>query len=55
VLQADVRGVFAQVFCDFGPAFEVLDVDGGWLPCCRLLPLPKLIFQQFDSGLICRG
>jgi len=27
-LQADIRGVFAQVFCDFGPAFEVLDVDG---------------------------
>lgn len=26
--QADVRGVFAQVFCDFGPSFEVLDVDG---------------------------
>ena len=35
LLQADIRGVFAQVFCDFGPAFEVLDVDGerargGW-------------------------
>lgn len=28
VLQADIRGVFAQVFCDFGPSFEVLDVDG---------------------------
>jgi ubiquitin-activating enzyme E1 len=28
VSQADIRGVFAQVFCDFGPAFEVLDVDG---------------------------
>ncbi len=26
--QADIRGVFAQVFCDFGPSFEVLDVDG---------------------------
>lgn len=26
--QADIRGVFASVFCDFGPAFEVLDVDG---------------------------
>ena len=23
-----MRGVFAQVFCDFGHAFEVLDVDG---------------------------
>ncbi|KAL4450533.1 hypothetical protein ABPG77_000889, partial [Micractinium sp. CCAP 211/92] len=27
-IKADVRGVFAQVFCDFGPSFEVLDVDG---------------------------
>ncbi|KAI3434380.1 hypothetical protein D9Q98_002458 [Chlorella vulgaris] len=27
-IKADVRGVFAQVFCDFGPAFQVLDVDG---------------------------
>lgn len=26
--QADTRGVFASVFCDFGPAFQVLDVDG---------------------------
>ncbi|PRW20689.1 Ubiquitin-activating enzyme E1 2 isoform A [Chlorella sorokiniana] len=27
-IKADIRGVFAQVFCDFGPSFEVLDVDG---------------------------
>ncbi len=27
-MQADIRGVFAQVFCDFGPGFTVLDVDG---------------------------
>ena len=32
--QADIRGVFAQVFCDFGPAFEVLDVDGALCCCC---------------------
>lgn len=25
--------MFAQVFCDFGPAFEVLDVDGAWHIC----------------------
>jgi ubiquitin-activating enzyme E1 len=25
---AAIRGVFATVFCDFGPAFEVSDVDG---------------------------
>ena len=24
----DVRGVFARVFCDFGPAFTVVDTDG---------------------------
>ena len=27
-IKADIRGVFASVFCDFGPAFEVFDVDG---------------------------
>lgn len=27
-IKADIRGVFASVFCDFGPAFEVADVDG---------------------------
>ena len=27
-IRADTRGVFASVFCDFGPAFTVLDVDG---------------------------
>ncbi|KAK9827310.1 hypothetical protein WJX81_003279 [Elliptochloris bilobata] len=25
---ANIRGVFARVFCDFGPAFTVFDVDG---------------------------
>ncbi|KAL1205217.1 Ubiquitin-activating enzyme E1 1 [Cardamine amara subsp. amara] len=27
-VQADVRGLFGSVFCDFGPEFAVLDVDG---------------------------
>jgi len=27
-IKADVNGVFASVFCDFGPSFTVLDVDG---------------------------
>ena len=27
-LRAEIRGVFASVFADFGPAFHVLDVDG---------------------------
>jgi len=27
-IRADIAGVFASVFCDFGPAFDVLDVDG---------------------------
>lgn len=27
-IKADIRGVFASVFCDFGPAFQVHDVDG---------------------------
>ena len=32
-IRADVRGVFASVFCDFGPSHTVVDVDGdSWLP-----------------------
>ena len=27
-IRADVRGVFASIFCDFGPNHTVLDVDG---------------------------
>ena len=27
-IKADVRGVFGSVFCDFGDAFNVVDVDG---------------------------
>ncbi|CAN7061132.1 hypothetical protein IGI04_016323 [Brassica rapa subsp. trilocularis] len=27
-VKADVRGLFGSVFCDFGPEFAVLDVDG---------------------------
>jgi len=27
-IKADINGVFANVFCDFGPSFTVLDVDG---------------------------
>jgi hypothetical protein len=28
-IHAETRGVFASVFCDFGPSFTVIDVDGG--------------------------
>ena len=31
-IRADVRGVFASVFCDFGPSHTVLDVDGNFWP-----------------------
>ena len=27
-IRGDVRGVFGRLFCDFGEAFDVLDVDG---------------------------
>lgn len=27
-IRADIAGVFASVFCDFGPSFEVFDVNG---------------------------
>ena len=32
-IKADINGLFASVFCDFGPSFMVLDVDG---KCCDL-------------------
>lgn len=28
-IRVESRGVFASVFCDFGPSFTVYDVDGG--------------------------
>ena len=28
MVRAEVRGVFASVFCDFGPNFRVNDTDG---------------------------
>ncbi len=27
-IRAETRGVFANVFCDFGPSFTVFDTDG---------------------------
>ncbi|XP_042515035.1 ubiquitin-activating enzyme E1 2-like isoform X2 [Macadamia integrifolia] len=27
-IKADIRGLFGSVFCDFGPEFNVIDVDG---------------------------
>lgn len=27
-VRVETRGVFASVFCDFGPSFTVYDVDG---------------------------
>lgn len=29
-IRVESRGVFASVFCDFGPSFTVYDVDGEW-------------------------
>ena len=28
LIVAETRGIFGQIFCDFGPKFEVVDVDG---------------------------
>ena len=33
-IKADIYGVFANVFCDFGKGFQVLDVDGEPEDCC---------------------
>lgn len=35
-IKADVNGLFASVFCDFGPSFTVLDVDGKVCRYCLL-------------------
>ena len=35
-IRVESRGVFASVFCDFGPSFTVYDVDGEQLACCSL-------------------
>lgn len=35
-IKAETRGLFASAFCDFGPSFTVLDVDGRH-PCCLQL------------------
>lgn len=32
-IRVESRGVFASVFCDFGPSFTVYDVDGEWGVC----------------------
>jgi ubiquitin-activating enzyme E1 len=36
-VRAELHGVFGSVFCDFGNAFTVLDVDGVCMPLC---PIP---------------
>ena len=37
-VRAEIRGVFASLFCDFGSSFTVFDTDGEGLPstveCC---------------------
>ena len=33
-VRAETRGVFASVFCDFGPAFTVFDTDGASVIAC---------------------
>ena len=33
-IKADICGVFADVFCDFGKGFKVLDVDGKLVGSC---------------------
>jgi hypothetical protein len=33
-VRVETRGVFASVFCDYGPSFTVYDVDGEHLGSC---------------------
>lgn len=44
-IAADVRGVFAYVFCDFGPAFVVTDPDDKTVATC----LVESITQDFPA------
>lgn len=40
-IAADVRGLFASVFCDFGPEFHVLDVDGEQPITCMIADVSR--------------
>jgi molybdopterin/thiamine biosynthesis adenylyltransferase len=47
-IRADIRGVFASVFTDFGDSFTVLDVDGeheAFLCNQRAASVPRHMFQ----------
>jgi ubiquitin-activating enzyme E1 len=46
-IKADVCGVFASVFCDFGTGFQVLDVDGEHSSC-----LPFALMAWVSSCLL---
>lgn len=42
-IKADIYGVFASVFCDFGKGFQVLDVDGETRQGCVSCTLQSLL------------
>ncbi len=45
-VRGEVRGVFAQVFSDFGPSFTVTDINGGFsLVLLTLAPCPQQILR----------
>lgn len=55
-IRADVRGVFASVFCDFGPSHTVLDVDGEpVLSLSHSMQFLRRSFRTFRSALCGSG
>ena len=49
-IKADIYGVFAGVFCDFGKQFHVLDVDGKWH--CYTLAIDSKLTREAQSSKI---
>jgi hypothetical protein len=61
-IRAELHGVFGSVFCDFGKAFTVLDVDGmvpvlttGILLLSLFLQLTVEALCQLRVGCLCRS
>jgi ubiquitin-activating enzyme E1 len=50
-VRVETRGVFASVFCDFGPSFTVFDVDGEHHG--SILAVRKQLSHHECSQLLC--
>jgi hypothetical protein len=59
-IRAETRGLFGNIFCDFGPGFVVVDVDGKtnvincvqyWPHTSFLGPLSATFLREFKLAL----